>query len=276
MCLLQSELDVQEVGEAYQCTMSSDELNVIRYVAGYVKTMLQKFKEKPHETRSAQFLDCLNQMKIENVSSEDELEVLALTKQWIQIVDRGGLCKVNDHTLYLFVEIETCVQTFLGQKKTNKSPLEESFKAESIQSNGEVQYQWSLLAQDIDDSDDSPALLLDIINLWINVRRHAIVALLMEEYKAPPFHLKHLPVQMGFHRLCLNLPPHQLPILFNTFLIFPSLLVYSPHLGNTPLLLLFQNLPLLLPLQGTIAQFLFSLWSLSSWKNTSTLLYSTL
>ena len=163
--------------------MSSDELNIIRYVAGYVvKNLLRKFK-KPDDPRSAYFLDCLNQMEIEYVPNEDELEEIAFTKRWIEIVDRGGLFKVNDRTLYHFVEIESYIQTFRGQKKANMSLLEHSF-SEAIQRNGEVEYQWSLLSPDIDDNDDCQALLLEIIKLWVNVRCHAIVASLMEEYKA--------------------------------------------------------------------------------------------
>ena len=46
----ESKIDVQVAEEAYQCTMSSDELNIIRYVAGYVvKIMLRKFKKKPDD-----------------------------------------------------------------------------------------------------------------------------------------------------------------------------------------------------------------------------------
>ena len=79
---------------------------------------------------------------------------------------------------YLFVETESYIQTFLGQKKANVSLLEHRF-SEAI---GEVQYQCFLLSQDIDDNDDCQALLLEIIKLWVNVRCHAIVASLMEEY----------------------------------------------------------------------------------------------
>ena len=52
--------------EAYQCTMSFDELTVIRYVASYVvKTMLKK----PDDPRSAQFLDCVMVKCHENIKN---------------------------------------------------------------------------------------------------------------------------------------------------------------------------------------------------------------
>ena len=190
MCLLQYFADVRSNAtssmpnpEAAAVVLTSDELNVMRYVCGYVaRSLLKKYEQKPGEIFS-QYVTCLSEIAVEG-EGED---ILSYTKKWFNIVNRGGLYPLHDEAFHLFIEIEKCVRTLLPRYATTKNSDQESMKRnihEKIFQNEEVQFHWALLSQDIDCPKAAEVLLIEIIKLWVTIRGFSMVASWMEAHKS--------------------------------------------------------------------------------------------
>ena len=118
LCLKEmAEGSTTETEDTRNVNMSADELNVIRYVSGYVaRQLLRKYEKKSGEVHD-QFVICLSEMAVEGEGSD----LLYYTKKWMEIVNRGGLFPVNDDSFQLFVEIEKCVRVYLPKHLKSKS-----------------------------------------------------------------------------------------------------------------------------------------------------------
>ena len=174
---------VGDEDEDMDVTLSADEMNVIRYVDGYVaRTLLKKYEKKDGEMHS-QFITCLGEMAVEG-EGED---MLTYTRNWFELVNRGGLYPINDVTFSLFANIEICVRSLLPKHIIKSNSDKETFKAnvhDKVFKNDEVQFHWALLSQDIDSPEDAETLLQDIISLWVTVRGFSMAASWMEVYKS--------------------------------------------------------------------------------------------
>jgi len=125
-------------------TFSSDELNVLRYVGGYVaRQLLKRYEKKPGEIYS-QYVACLGEMAVEGEGDD----ILSYTRRWMELVNRGGLFPLND-------EIERCVRRFLPKHFLSpQNSFQESVLSKIIE-NDDVQFYWTLLSQDIKDASNS-------------------------------------------------------------------------------------------------------------------------
>ena len=72
------------------------------------------------------------------------------TTEWIRKVNRGGLFCINDDAYKLFYKIEQEVRTRLPQQLKSRDGCKEEL-IKTVASN-EVQFIWSMLSVDIDDS----------------------------------------------------------------------------------------------------------------------------
>ena len=139
-------------------SLSADEMNVIRYVGGYVARSLLKKHEKMTGDMHSQFITCLGEMAVEG-EGED---VLTYTRHWFELVNRGGLYPINDVTFTLFANIEICVRSLLPKHVIKSNSDQEAFKAnvhDKVFKNDEVQFYWTLLSQDIASPEDAETLL---------------------------------------------------------------------------------------------------------------------
>ena len=50
------------------------------------------------------------------VEGENETDLLSYTREWLDLVNRGGLFQLNDETFQFFIHVELCVRTFLPQQ----------------------------------------------------------------------------------------------------------------------------------------------------------------
>ena len=96
--------------------LNSREENAVRYMAGYVVMKLRK-KYREHSL----YAKVLDTMK----TNLDESAVVSLddyTRVWVEQVDRGGLCHVNDDFFSLAKNIELVCRSIstsdLNQQKT--------------------------------------------------------------------------------------------------------------------------------------------------------------
>lgn len=168
------------VGSAHDVILTADELNILRYVSGYVARQLLRRYEKKSGEVYRQYVTCLGEMA---VAGEGD-DILSYTRKWMEKVNRGGLFPINDDTFHLFIEIEKCVRIHLPNylHTKPKGSFQQSVH-DKIVDNEDVQFHWVLLSQDIEDSDDSVTLLTEIVKLCVTIRGFAMVASWMEVYK---------------------------------------------------------------------------------------------
>ena len=104
------------------------------------------------------------------------------TRQWFDLVNRGGLFPLNDQSFAFFVAVEKKVRTVLPNLVSSESTsLEDT--VEKILNDDDIQWEWCLLSQDIDSSNESAEVLKDIVKLWVTVHGFSIAASWLEAYK---------------------------------------------------------------------------------------------
>lgn len=155
--------------------LTDNDLNALRYAAGYVPWKLrQKFKKATckHPNRKA-FLVCLERMS-EGSEEENDESYLEYTKKWIRAIDRGGLFRINDEVYVLFHEIERMV--------SQKSEQAKEEIVEEIVSDDDIQLYWSMISVDIDHH-AGEQLLQQIVQLWLTIRGFSAAGAFVEQYK---------------------------------------------------------------------------------------------
>ncbi|SMN02542.1 hypothetical protein SPONN_1264 [uncultured Candidatus Thioglobus sp.] len=163
--------------------ISADELNVMRYVSGYVaRSLLRRYEARTGDVYS-QYVTCLGEMAVEG-EGED---LLTYTKKWIEQINRGGLFPINDETFHLFIEIEKSVREYLPKYLCKYSTNDRTFFTKNVHDKvieqDDVQFHWTLLSQDIDSPERSQILLGEVFKLWVTIRGFSMVASWVEMYK---------------------------------------------------------------------------------------------
>ena len=94
-------------------------------------------------------------------------------EDWVNIIDRGGLCHISEHAYMLFAAMEEELQ--FNIKNTPDEKMTDGFKTQllaKINSNKCVKSYWSNKVDEADEDDAST--ILDIITrLWITIRGYA-------------------------------------------------------------------------------------------------------
>ena len=164
-----------------QASLTSSETNALRYAAGYVPFALkQKLKHRP------EFVACLEQLEVKGEGDS----YLAYTTQWIDLVDRGKLFRINDEAFYFFCELEKKVGAYLCDVFASASGQTDSSKVEvkseiiaNIVEDTDVHFSWLLLCLDLDDEELSKELLVLVVEMWITIRGFSMAGAWVEYYK---------------------------------------------------------------------------------------------
>ena len=157
--------------------LTYEEVNALRYVAGYMCQKVMKNIEASKHAHKGVLLLCL-------VDLCDEDEDMSESADWVHAVNRGGLCLVSETTAVLFHEIELLVRkVFNKEGKLNgiTTNLRDKVK-ESVLEDENVQFHWCMLTTDIED-DKAKILLTMIVDLFITVRGFSFTKSFMELYK---------------------------------------------------------------------------------------------
>lgn len=162
-------------------TLSPDEENIVRYVAGYVSMKLMKKYEAQSLEVAEEFCECLSSMAVNG----EESSLQAYTLEWTRTVDRGGLFEMNDETFRLFGEIEIKVQWHLMEvlKRSASASSTRQVIVDAVASDDNVQFFWVLVSFDITKEKDAVLLLKEIIGLWLTIRGFSVAGTWLEEYK---------------------------------------------------------------------------------------------
>lgn len=165
------------ISETYYKSLALEEINAIRYVAGYVCSKLYKKLKKS----SAANKDDLCQGIVDMM--EDEMDEGDASSSWTDINDRGGLFKVGDMAYAFFVSVELVARKYYQLKKAGDlQPGVKDLLVTSALEDDDVQLQWSSIGVELSEKDQG-TLLHMIINLWMNIRGFSFAGAYVEIYK---------------------------------------------------------------------------------------------
>ena len=151
------------------------EMNALRYAAGYVpRAVFKKLNLHPSavNTRLQKCLQDLLQESSGNLASEE----------WLDLVDRGGLCRVNDTAFSLFQAMEVEVRSHL---QLHAAVVTENFKeavTRRVFESDEVKTFWTWLSNEWED-EDSKLLFRMIVELFVTVRGFSYASAWIEQHK---------------------------------------------------------------------------------------------
>ena len=153
--------------------MTNQEVNALRYAAGYVPRALRKKLKQSANPRKGQLLLCLMDLLDDGDEEHGESE------KWLDLVDRGGLTRVNETTFQVFLAMETELRHHL---KSENTPNFKTYVNKQVLDNEDVAFYWSILSAEWEES-DSQALLELVVNLFLTIRGFAYASSWMEKFK---------------------------------------------------------------------------------------------
>ena len=105
------------------------------------------------------------------------------SEEWLNTIDRGGLCRVSDQTYSLFYAVEDVVRKHFTQVKAHQlTDVNKPTLIKAVEENEEVLFQWCILTADT--SNENAMLLLHMITeFYITIRGFSFAASCVELYK---------------------------------------------------------------------------------------------
>lgn len=184
------------------------EENALRYVAGYICKKL-KAEEKRHDIKMI-IMDVFGSSTgtLEDAESTDqEATSAAVSENWTNLIDRGGLSHINEDTYQLFVCMEKEVRKHfnLGVNDAGNMAVSEGISAErirnSIEEDPDVKTQWEILTSDhieVSSETDLIGILKKVISEFVKIRGFAFASSIVETYKK--ISKKHLQKSKGLRK----------------------------------------------------------------------------
>ena len=141
----------------------------MQYACGYVPHKLLKRYESRRGAKVGRFVECLGNMAV--VCEDSDPDLLAYTRLWIERVNRESLFPLNDETFHFFVQIEKVVRVLLP-KHTVKSESDKGVQnvITKVLEDEDVQFNWTLISQDLDSYEKAQELLYEVVHLWVTIR----------------------------------------------------------------------------------------------------------
>ena len=152
-----------------RCTpqaLTSREENAVRYMAGYVVMKLRK-KYREHSL----YARVLETMK----TNLDESAVVSLddyTRVWVEQVDRGGLCHVNDDFFSLARNIELVCREYLDSRSQPTENILSKIEEDALKTKS-ITNLWDTMSSSIPNTPEKIGLLKAVIKLWSTIRVHS-------------------------------------------------------------------------------------------------------
>ena len=167
-----------------QETLSKEEEQVLRYVAGYVPFALcQKFSKQLNDT-AAIFCKILATWR--SCTTNSEKTFLESSNEWVQLQNRGGLFIVNDDVYIFFRTLENEARPFLSKGNLERCVgrnVKRDLK-DKMMSQTRVHSYWCNLTQGKITGMVSKRLLDIVVNLSIKIRIKAFLKVYLDLKKA--------------------------------------------------------------------------------------------
>ena len=104
------------------------------------------------------------------------------SKKWIEMVDRGGLFKVNNETFSFFIELEMKLRYHLLHIFTENADTQKGSIISSLMDDDSILFSWIFISRELDEN-DSKELLHQVIEMWLTIRGYSTAGAWMEHYK---------------------------------------------------------------------------------------------
>ena len=177
--LLHDHFRVSYIDQEVSSELTENESSALRYVAGYVcRHLCKKIERENHNLKEEMILCLLEMTKDKTVKDQGTSE------EWTDLIDRGGLCHVEETTFQFFLSLEYQVRDVL---KSLEKPLP-SCKADIVEkviTDDDVQFYWLFATGncEIDDKETHDALLKMIVELYVTIRGFSKAKAWLEKYK---------------------------------------------------------------------------------------------
>ena len=158
--------------------LSYQELNIIRYAAGYVCRIVKK-KIPATKTDHRLSLDVL----LSDGDEDDDVAAACHSRDWTTMVDRGGLLHVSDDGFDVFVAMEEVIRGYYHVNKA--SDLNDGKKDEIVKNvikDDGVMCSWSIVAADMNKKVADELIKL-IVEEWVKIRGFSFAGSWLELYK---------------------------------------------------------------------------------------------
>ena len=149
----------QTAGAEEQPEITMQELNALRYAAGYIPRALSKKLKKSAHPLKDQLQLCLLDLL------DDGDEEGGTAEEWLNLIDRGSLKHINESTFQVMVAMELELRKHL---QSQKPPNFVHKIMEHILKNENVQFHWSIVACDWEE--EAEALLQQVVKVWVTMR----------------------------------------------------------------------------------------------------------
>ena len=150
--------------------------NALRYISGYILSRLKKKILKSEHTLKNELIIAIRDLM-------DEVDDGSSSSRWTSLVDRGGLCRVNENTYTFFYEIEVVLRRFLRiEEVTNMDSRFKDTVFSAMRSDEDVTYVWSKMTAEIGEA-ASKYLFDQIVTLYYTIRGNSFSKSVMELYK---------------------------------------------------------------------------------------------
>ena len=164
--LLQNHFKVLHVGEEVSSEIAANESSALQYLAGYVCIHLHKKIQRESHNLKEEMILCLVEL-VKTKTAEDQ----RTGEEWIDLIDRGGLCHVKETTMQLFHALENQVRDVLMSLE-RPSPSCNVDVIKKVITDEDVQFHWLIVTADfeIDDQETHDTLLKMIVELYVTIR----------------------------------------------------------------------------------------------------------
>ena len=159
--------------ETEEAALTYEERNGLRYAAGYVPRSLKKKLYRSSHQHKEVLISLLRNLLDERNDDFDD------STDWISLIDRGGLKRVNNDTYQLFVALETQLRK---QINSQHIPLLGAESKQILLNNDNVQFFWSIVCTEWEEEIGN-VLLEMIVNEWVTIRGFSYANNWIEKYK---------------------------------------------------------------------------------------------
>ena len=164
----------ESAGAEQQPSITTQELNALRYAAGYIpRALSKKLKKSAHPLKDELQLCLLDLL-------DDGDEEGGTAEEWLNLVDRGSLKHVNESTFQVMVAMELELWKHL---QSQKPPNFVHRVTEHILKNEDVLFHWSIVACDWE-QEEAEALLQQVVKMWVTIRGFSYASAWVEKFKS--------------------------------------------------------------------------------------------
>ena len=160
--------------ETEEAELTYEERNGLRYAAGYVpRSLKKKLYRSSHQHKEVLISLLRNLLDERNDDFDDD------STNWIDLIDRGGLKRINNDTYQLFVALEMQLRKQINSQHIPQLGAESK---RMLLNNDNVQFFWSIVCTEWEEEIGNILLEL-IINEWVTIRGFSYTSNWMEKYK---------------------------------------------------------------------------------------------